>query len=279
MAQTSKLILALAGLLVAASPQTVWACTDAPNGTVYDVLGVGDPWRTAEEDELRLPRNVAFVFWSRRAHPQLTAADTTVELELLGAEPEEGFGLLTPSTPLEPGVMYTYNFTEKLTVEDYVDEVAPQPGRVVTANFTATESKGTCGFDSCGDRATITMQIEPGVDDHTTRRALTYAVFIGETAEEARTTTRVERYTLLESGDQTWIPASFEWSESDLYFAVSTLDHAGNESPRTEPILIHSAPSGCSVAYGADVSSAVWVFAALVWHAKRRRKSATVRVA
>lgn len=249
-----------------------WACEFADNTSVYDVLGRTNAVADATSD-LRLPRNPAFVFFERgSARPRLVAAGATIELELLGAEPAAShFGLQAARELLEPGVMYIYDGFVNFTVDDYVDESAPEPARILDATFTASEGGGACGFgSSCGDYGFVTAQIAPGTDDHTTRGGLTYAVHLGASADAASRTTQVERFLTEENGAISFV-ADYGWTETDMFLAVSVFDHAGNESARSTPFHIASARSGCQVAGSSSFGAFVWVMAALVWHATRRR--------
>jgi hypothetical protein len=269
----SRWILSLSGLLALAVPTAAWACDYSDNQSVYDVLGLaGLP---SERTDVSLPRNVAFVFFSREpgARPQLTAANVPVELELLGIEPERAhFGLQTARELLEPDVVYDYGLTGPFTVADYIDETAPEPARVVKASMTAWDGGGSCGGSSCGEVVSVAVQLIPGADEHTETSALTYAMYLGESAQAAFTTTQVERFLVLDDLTELVFRSGYEWTERDMFVSVSTLDHAGNESSRTEPIQIHSSPSGCRIALGSDLSSFVWAMAAIIWHAIRRRR-------
>ena len=223
---------------------------------------------------MSLPRNVAFVFFSRGpgTRTQLTAAGAAVELELLGVEPERSqFGLQTPREPLVPGVMYSYDLSGPFTVDDYIDEAAPEPPRIHKASMQASDYGGSCGGSSCGDIVSVQVQVTPGADDHTTTAALTYAIYIGESAQAALTTTQVVRFLVLNGQENLVFREDYEWSDRDMFVSVSTLDHAGNESARTEPVQINSAPFGCRIGRGAELSSFAWIVALAIWRATRRR--------
>lgn len=195
-----------------------------------------------------------------------------MDLELLGEEPDTlRFGLLTPREPLEPGVSYAYDGSD-FVVEDFIDASPPEPGQVRKATFSSWEDTG-CTSSSCGDNAaSIRMHLVSGTDDHTASAALTYAVYLGVTSEEAATTTRVERFVAASQIGEAWFGTAYEWTERDLYLSVSTLDLSGNESPLRAPIRIHAAPSGCRVAGDSGLQSFVWLIAAITWHVVRRQR-------
>jgi hypothetical protein len=270
----AKWTLALGGLLGWAVPTVVWACEYSDDQSVYEVLGVaGLP---SQRMPVSLPRNVAFVFFAREngARPQLTAAGAAIELELLGVEPERShFGLQTPREPLVPGMTYSYDLSGPFTVDDYIDETAPEPPRITKAAMEAFDYGGSCGGSSCNDIVSVKVRLTPGTDDHTTTTALTYAMYIGESAEAARTTTQVERF-LVQSGQEDLIlRESYDWTERDMFVSVSALDHAGNESHRTEPVQINHAPSGCRIGRDTGLSSFAWILALIMWRAARQRRS------
>jgi hypothetical protein len=119
--------------------------------------------------------------------------------------------------------------------------------------------------------------VDPGPDDHTPIPALTYALYVGASADAARTTSQVERFVLIDSAGEISFNASYDWTESDMFLSVSTLDYAGNESARSAPIQIHSAASGCRIVSRSSFGSFAWVIAAMTWHMTRRRRKATAR--
>jgi hypothetical protein len=239
---------------------------------------LGAARRPSQTIAVSLPRNVAFVFFSRGpgARTQLTAAGEVVELELLGVEPERSqFGLQTPREPLVPGVMYSYDLSGPFTVDDYIDEAAPEPPRIHKASMRASDYGGSCGGSSCGDIVSVQVQVTPGADDHTPAAALTYAMYIGESAQAALTTTQVERFLLLNGQEELIFREHYDWSDRDMFVSVSALDHAGNESARTEPVQINSASFGCRIGRGAERSSFAWILALIIWRVTRPRRNAS----
>lgn len=84
----------------------------------------------------------------------------------------------------------------QLTAAGALVELASQMRR---ATFSSWEDDSGCSSSSCGDNgASIRMHLVPGTDDHTESAALTYAVYLGVTSDEAATTTTVERFGCLE---------------------------------------------------------------------------------
>jgi hypothetical protein len=62
----------------------------------------------------------------------------------------------------------------------------------------------------------------------------------------------------------------------DIYVSVSALDFAGNESPRTDPIRIHTGSGGCAASKGTHRGwfDAGWLVLACLLCLRRRRRPA-----
>jgi hypothetical protein len=266
-------LLALAAFAAwAARVDPVAACDVAsPPSVTRGVVGLES--HVAIEPSVELPRNVAFAYWAGYDRPQLFEDGAPVELELLGPEATNGHaGLLSAAQPLEPGRSYIFDGLE-LRVGDFVDAAAPSAPEVRQAELEVTEYDEGCGSSSCGERMVVaSAQLQGAADDRTPSEHLTYAIYFGSTAEAARTASEPERFSLLENG-RAWFFADDAWADRDVYLSVATLDFAGNQSERTEPIRIHTAPAGCEIAH-ARVGELAWIAAALLACAVRARRLA-----
>jgi hypothetical protein len=81
------------------------------------------------------------------------------------------------------------------------------------------------------------------------------------------------RLGVLENGE-TWFFAADAWADRDVFISISTLDFAGNESERTDPIRIHSAPDGCHATGSPHLGSLAWMITALLVCSLRGRRRA-----
>lgn len=105
---------------------------------------------------------------------------------------------------------------------------------------------------------------------------MTYALYLGSTAAKASRVERPARLGFL-VGDETWFFADEQWADRDLYLSVAALDLAGNESARTEPVLLRRAPSGCSTSRPSSFGTIAWALLALVAQALRGRARRAAR--
>ena len=239
-ATTGMMVLAGWGSVALACEQV-----EAPNVTA-GMLGAA--WSTGGMAETRpLPRNPAFAYWPSHSAPMLSLGGMPVALEPLGPEPGAGeAGLMTPREPLEPGAVYALEGVGEpfaFTVEDFIDTEAPSTPALLDQSVEITDDGEGCAESSCGTVVVVKAQLAEGRDDRTPAGHLTYALYLGSTAAKARQVERPARLGFLE-GDETWFYAGEAWADRDLYLSVAALDLAGNESARTEPVLLRRAPSG-----------------------------------
>jgi len=265
-------VAAVAALWASASRPAAACDPPSPPSITGGLLGFGDlmPMTPISAE---LPRNVAFAFWPGHGEPQLMQDQSEVELEPLGPEPSPGHaGLATARTPLEPGRAYRYEGVA-FTVQDFLDEEAPARPTLSGADLAVAEHESGClGGSSCGDR-TVVVRARPlaGPDNHTPTERLTYALYLGSTPEAAREAMEPARFGVLESGE-TWFFAADAWADRDVFISIATLDFAGNESERTDPIRIHSAPDGCHATGSPRLGSLAWIITALLVCSLRGRR-------
>lgn len=177
---------------------------------------------------------------------------------------------MTPSEPLQGGASYELNGSTTFTVADFIDTEPPAAPVLMGQSASVSEGSEGCAQDSCGTMVTVTARIAPGSDDRTPPERLTYALYLGASAQKARQSELPARLGLLEAGE-TWFFADDVWAERDMYLSVAALDFAGNQSTRTEPVLLRRGPSGCSAARSSAFGALGWTLLLLAADAFRRR--------
>jgi hypothetical protein len=260
------------GLAWAGWPERAGACEFSPMPNLTSgVLGFenGTPMLGPA---VTLPRNVAFAFWQSHGVPELRDGTDPVELLPLGPEPGPGHsGLVAPAEPLEPGRTYTFDGDAAFSVGDFIDDQAPSPPVIESADM-AVEEDPACGTSSCGTFALVSVALQRGDDDRTPREHLTYALYLGSSEGRARSAQRPERFGLMVQQADVSFFADDGWIEDDVWLSVASVDFAGNESERTEPIQIHAGSSACRAGGRARLASFGWVLAVLAGLALRARR-------
>jgi uncharacterized protein (TIGR03382 family) len=260
-----------ASFVAARGPQRARACDISfPPSVTSGILGFesGTPELSPGS---QLPRNLALTYWSTRGEPRLTLAGAAVALEPLGPSPEAGeIGLMTPSEPLQSGALYQLDGSTAFTVADFIDTEPPSAPVLADRSVSVSDGRDGCAYDSCGPMVTVSARIAPGSDDHTPPERLTYALYLGASAQKARQSETPASLGLLENGE-TWFFAADAWAERDMYLSVAALDFAGNQSTRTEPVLLRRGPSSCSASGSSAFGTLGWALLVLAAHASRRR--------
>lgn len=205
-----------------------------------------------------LPRNVAFL-WHDRAE-QLPAEGVTVGEKGSGrivAHPlRDGpshFGtyLVRPNEPLDPDVkfsVYRYGaLANPHRTGDYLDEAPPERPVIRRAELSFHDGTQGCATDSCGDLTWLSLELEDAVsDDHTRSEDIVYVLYLGGSAAEVRNATRPFAYL-----EQFSVNVEESWLDRNAFIAVAALDHAGNESERSEPFRVERSSSseseGCAI--------------------------------
>jgi hypothetical protein len=260
------------GLAWAGWPKRAAACEPLPLPNLTSgVLGFenGTPMLGPQ---VTLPRNVAFAFWQGRGVPELLDGTQPVELLPLGPEPGPGYsGLVAPAEPLEPGRTYTFGSDAAFAVGDFTDDQAPSPPVIERADM-AVEEDPACGASSCGTSALVSVALQRGDDDHTPPEHLTYALYLGSSEGRARSAPRPERFGLMVQPADVSFFADEGWIEDDVWLSVASVDFAGNESERTDPVQVHAGSSACRAGGRARLASFGWVLAVLAGLALRARR-------
>jgi hypothetical protein len=158
------------------------------------------------------------------------------------------------------------------TTGDHVDEHPPAAPVLTSGAITHHDGDTACTSDSCGEYDYLNFSLAPSIkDDHTPTEILTYAVYLERSAEQARTASTA--FALLTGHTGTFVDAS--WIDSDAFIAVSAIDSAGNESPRSEPLRV-SGSGGCAIQthrhHRPVVGIALFAFGILAWVRRRTRR-------
>ncbi|MGB5812157.1 MAG: hypothetical protein WBG86_16595 [Polyangiales bacterium] len=175
-----------------------------------------------EYDTIAVPRNVAVLgaglVWTR------------IPLEVPLTETPLP-GLSRPQSPLDPNVEIRTD-----TGREYDDQTARTTESIDNEAPTAVELLGV--FDGGCDRSLTVDFEERPTDDQDSSWELAYAVYVGATKEEAETGSQPSGiwaggYGIRSKTEGSWI-------------AISVLDLAGNESPRSNAVEIMSRPAACA---------------------------------
>jgi hypothetical protein len=191
----------------------------------WGFLGLDD-----SEKEVEAPRNVAVVH-----NPELmdisSRPPTTVPVVEHSVE-----GLWRPETPLPPG-----------TPLESIDQTVITTGVIDTEAPTGIELLSVSTRSSIGD-CYGSLRVDAAAwpsDDHTPRNRLVYAVYAGSTQAEATESSAPVELVLYDLISDLGLP----------WVAISVLDQAGNESPRSEAVEVIDAASGCAATGFASGSS------------------------
>lgn len=203
----------------------------------------------SSEEGVEAPRNVAVVH-----NPELNDISswppTTVPVV-----PHSVEGLWRPATPLPPGTPLE-SITQTVITTDVIDTTAPTG--IELLGVSTDGSSGVCSGSLKFDAAASPS------DDQTPLNRLVYAVYAGSTRAEA-----MDNPT----------PQVLVWDHSLIpnlrlpWVAISVLDQAGNESPRSEAAEVIDAEWGCAASGPAPGSSGVTLLALVLFlfTATRRR--------
>lgn len=107
---------------------------------------------------------------------------------------------------------------------------------------------------------------------------LLYAIYLGSTPDEVRTSTKASFLFASAStfNRELWESVGNEWMNRDAYVWLSAIDPSGNMSARSEPVQVNAGDSGgCTIRgrWHRSSLSSIAVFAAMAISALRRRRS------
>jgi hypothetical protein len=137
-------------------------------------------------------------------------------------------------------------------VDDIIDVTPPAAPTVVGGEVGHYDDQDdSCNGDSggCGQYTYLSVDVVAPEDDHSPPDRLTYAIYVGYTAEQARDAEEISH--LAYASPDLWATTLLPLSPADVYVSVSAIDMAGNESERSDPAKIHDEPEGddgCAVA-------------------------------
>jgi MYXO-CTERM domain-containing protein len=193
----------------------------------WGFLGLSD-----EEKGVEAPRNVAVAH-----NPELNDISswppTTVPVV-----PHSVEGLWRPATPLPPGTPLD-SITQTVITTDVIDTEAPIGIELLSVSTGGCP--GSLKFDAAASPS----------DDQTPPTRLVYAVYAGSSRTEAMESpapVALVLYSLIPNPRLPWV-------------AISVLDQAGNESPRSEAVEVIDAESGCAASGPAPGSSGATLLA------------------
>jgi hypothetical protein len=205
-----------------------------------------------------LPRNVAFFWQQSPVGSPVPAEGVTVAqgpdgeailaYAALDAPSRNRLYLVRPSEPLPANSafsVYRYgSLVEQYRTSDYLDETPPERPSIATGALIFHDGTQGCGQDSCGDYTSLSFELErPVSDDRALAENMVYALYFGESEAEVRTASTPYAFV--------WgfgLNVDNTWMDRDAFIAVSALDHAGNESARSEPFRVNAgSDGGCSV--------------------------------
>jgi hypothetical protein len=192
-----------------------------------------------------IPRNAAFFSHSLRGEEPETfviAVDTgdqtlitgrAVRRIQRGPEGVTSFVVKTDALLAPHRMLANPDRTRTYITADYVDNQPPTAPTVTGGALVWRAAFATCP-------ATVSLEFtiaEPATDDYAPAETLAYAVYLATSAEAAATASTP--YVLL-AGPSALPFIMGSWSEDDsAYITVSAMDFAGNESPRSAPVLVH----------------------------------------
>lgn len=190
-----------------------------------------------------LLRNQAFI------EPiEISVGPSAIPLESI-----EGTPFLRPLELLDEGasIDFSGSFAPKgVRVGALIDELPPARPSLVHADYLRFYEREGCGgvpdhvsFEDSLPGA-LAIEFEGGEDDHAAWDALTYLIFIGETAEAASSAKESVLYLIAESegrlADQEREASLMHALERARFIAIEAVDRAGNISERSAPIeFIH----------------------------------------
>jgi hypothetical protein len=259
-ARSSKIataLLACAALALTFLPRHGYACSFVESRALAGHV-LGASWRELPP----VPRNAAYL-WSlpEGADPAaalVLATDAATHDPVMGHvvrriatgsgyfPKSAGLYIAKPDELLAPHRMFIgfgNRSVPAYTTADYVDEQPPAAPVLTSGAITHHDGETACSSDSCGEYDYLNFSIATSVqDDHKPTEMVTYAVYLERSAEQARTASTA--FALLTGHTGTFVDAA--WVDSDAFIAVSAIDFAGNESPRSEPLQV-SGSGGCAI--------------------------------
>ncbi len=205
-----------------------------------------------------LPRNVAFL-WQQGYEPAppegVTVAESAdgqaiVAHTTLDVPTQNGAYLVRLSEPLPPNSAFSVfrygSLAEQYRTGDYLDETPPEQPSIASGTLSFHDGTPGCGAqDSCGDYTFLSFDLERLVsDDHALAEDMVYALYFGESEGDVRNATTPYAYLM-----DFRLNVDDAWMDKDAFIAVAALDHAGNESARSEPYRVNAGSDGegCSV--------------------------------
>lgn len=245
--------LLLIGLAAWSWTATAWACDPVAPPRVSGLLGGSTPDR--------VPHNFAVVDAGR---PTMLDDGTPLGYAPIAEIP----GISRVVTPV-PRLARV----QSIPVDDLDDTTPPLAATITGGAFTVSSGSGGCA-GTCGPSARVSVDIDAPTDDWTPTSQLTYALFVGETAEEVNTALTPDGFFFQDRGGAVWRDAVESEGDRDIWVTLVTIDLAGNVSPRATPMQIHSASSGCRVARrSSTASSLLYVLVPAVVLCWRKRRA------
>lgn len=191
------------------------------------------------EEEPPIPRNALFVHTHR-----IYVNGYAHELEAVHGSPD--FSRSPEPLPARASVTLGPEVSPPVRrVADFIDEEAPTEPTLRSAAYVRIEETEGCGCTIKGSSASemswhLSIELDPAEDDFTPWGRMTYAIYLGESAEEAASAATPTRHLIAEyqtriaDFSQSW--GFQELLEEARFLAVEALDQAGNRSARTAPI-------------------------------------------
>ena len=216
----SLLLVAFIGAVVSLPTWVEARSCPWPEPVRWGFLGLSDNEGSSKIDEaVEAPRNVAVVH-----NPEIYDV-SSYPGTLVPVVPHAVQGLWRPETPPAPGTLLESPINRTVVTTDAIDTEPPS-----SIELSSISTGGPCGM------LDVSVDVWSS-DDHTPRERLVYAVYGGATYEEAmQSTSRIALYRYIGYIDR----------PGPHWLSISVLDQAGNESPRSEPLEVIDANSGCA---------------------------------
>jgi hypothetical protein len=219
-------------LLVAPLVSTIWLPEPVTANSCLPAMSVRWGFLGLSDDEkgVEAPRNVAVVH-----NPELNDISSWPPTAV-PVVPHWVEGLWRPATPLPSDTPHE-SITQTVITTDVIDTEAPTGIELLSVS-----AGGSIG--GCGGTLRVESAGSPS-DDQTPRNRLVYAVYAGSTQAEAMESSAPVELVLYDLISDLGLP----------WVAISVLDQAGNESPRSEAVEVIDAASGCAATGLASGSS------------------------
>jgi hypothetical protein len=266
------------------------ACDSGPTHPRSGVLSGEHEW---DGDVGEVPTTVAFLTDSTPRYSgttdqwlvaKLLTGETVMAVEVPGTNFFRDTRIVKPIEPLPENVTFAEyrdgGYWGSYQTTTSRDETAPSRPEVVGGDLTFYEGS-SCG--SCGDETWAHIQLKAAAsDDQTPERLLVYAIYLGSSQDEARTTLTPKA---LYMGSLLWGDLTLrevvpnDWLERNVFVAIAAIDQSGNVSERSTPVQIHTPDTeGCAIKrHGRPLRfspSILLAIAALEWMRRRRNASA-----